>query len=125
MLWLRLRILGLFSLSRAFITSRFKKFHVATLPSLAVRKVDGFVEVEGLRVYYTDFDPGASANRLKRLLSFRSIVNSQWFFPSSDAIVLIHGFAGNTESWSEVAPALARRLNRRVVAFDRPVSLFL
>lgn len=39
--------------------------------------------------------------------------------------MLIHGFAGNTESWSEVAPALARRLNRRVVAFDRPVSLSL
>ena len=59
------------------------------------------MKVNGINVYYTDISPGASKN-------------------SSVAVVLFHGFAGSTESWSEVGPALAHRLNCRVVAFDRP-----
>jgi pimeloyl-ACP methyl ester carboxylesterase len=61
---------------------------------------DGFIEANGVQVYFKEFSTETS--------------------PSHDAVVLLHGLFGSTESWSEIASTLALRLNTRVISFDRP-----
>lgn len=86
----------------------------------------GFCEVDGLRFRYLAWRPGAAPAGLSGVVPGAAISEGAAApaAPESVAasyvapIVLLHGFAQTAESWSGVAPLLATRAQRPVIAFD-------